>query len=286
MAFGTPILGVGESDRLAGVVRRAAFFDLDRTVIATSSALAFARPFYRDGLLNRRDVLVSGYTQLSFKLAGAGDGQMARIRDQLAAQCRGWRVDQVRRIVAESMDTLIAPYVYAEAVSLIAQHRAAGRDVVLVSSSGVEMVRPIADRLGAHDVIATRMAVTDGRYTGEIDFYAAGSNKAEAVREMAARKGYDLARSYAYSDSVSDLPLLTTVGYPTVVNPDRALRRAALGRGWPIMVFRNPVPTRVVRLLTAMRSRPAVPAAVAVAVVAAAGAVWYGRHRRARCDAV
>lgn len=263
----------------------AAFFDLDRTVIATSSALAFAGPFHRDGLMNRRAMLVSGYTQLSYKLAGAGDGQLARIRDQLAAQCRGWRVDQVRRIVGETLDRHIAPYVYAEAVELIGWHRDAGRDVVLVSSSAEELVRPIAELVGADDVIATRMGVADGRYTGEIDFFAAGQNKAVAVHEMAARKDYELTGCYGYSDSVSDLPLLQTVGYPTVVNPDRALRRAALERCWPIMLFDSPVPARGLRLLAAVRDRPAVPTAALLAGAALGAAVWYGRHRRTRLGA-
>lgn len=267
------------------MVQAAAFFDLDRTVIATASALAFARPFYRDGLLSRRDVIINGYTQLSVKLAGAGEEQLARIRDQLAAQCRGWRVEQVERIVAESLDELIAPYVYAEALELIAWHRAAGRHVVLVSASGEEMVNPIAELVGADDVIATRMAVANGRYTGEIEFYGAGEQKAVAVRKMAADHGYDLTRSYAYSDSISDLPLLSTVGYPTVVNPDRALRRAAIERAWPLMVFRSPVPTRTLRLLGALRARPAVPAAALLAGAALAGlATWYG-VRRARLAA-
>lgn len=264
------------------MVQAAAFFDLDRTVIATASALAFARPFYRDGLLSRRDVIINGYTQLSVKLAGAGEEQLARIRDQLAAQCRGWRVEQVERIVAEGMDELIAPYVYAEALELISWHRSAGRHVVLVSASGAEMVKPIAELVGADEVIATRMAVADGRYTGEIEFYAAGEQKSIAVRKMASSNGYDLTRSYAYSDSISDLPLLSTVGYPTVVNPDRALRRAAVERAWPLMVFRSPVPTRAVRLLKAVQARPAVPAAALVAGAAiVALATWYG-VRRAR----
>lgn len=267
------------------MVQCAAFFDLDRTVIATSSALAFARPFYRDGLMNRRAMLASGYTQLSYKLSGAGDEQLVRIRDQLAAQCRGWRVDQVRRIVGDTLDRLIAPYVYAEAVDLISWHRAAGRDVVLVSSSAEEMVRPIAELVGADDVIATRMGVAEGCYTGEIDFFAAGKNKAVAVHEMAVRKDYKLTGCYGYSDSVSDLPLLETVGYPTVVNPDRGLRRAALERGWPLMLFDSPVPARTVRVLTAIRHRPAVPAAALLAGAAVGAAVWYSRHRRTRLDA-
>ena len=144
---------------LPAVVRSAAFFDLDKTVIAKSSALAFGRPFYRDGLITRRDMVKSAYAQLMFRLGGADEQQMARIRDHVAELCRGWRVEQVNQIVHETLDELINPYVYAEAAALIEEHRAAGRDVVVVSTSGEEMVRPIAEQLGITDVIATRMVV-------------------------------------------------------------------------------------------------------------------------------
>ena len=144
----------------------AAFFDLDKTVIAKSSALAFGRPFYRDGLISRRDVVKSAYAQLMFRLGGTDEQTMARTRDYLAALCKGWRVEQVRQIVAETLNELINPYVYAEAATLIGEHQAAGRDVVLVSASGEEMVRPIGELLGITDVIATRMSIVDGRYSG------------------------------------------------------------------------------------------------------------------------
>ena len=139
--------------------RSAAFFDLDKTVIAKSSALAFGRPFYRDGLITRRDVVKSAYAQLMFRLGGTDEQTMARTRDYLAALCKGWQVEQVRQIVAETLHELINPYVYAEAAALIVEHQAAGRDVVLVSASGEEMVRPIGELLGVTDVIATRMTV-------------------------------------------------------------------------------------------------------------------------------
>src|SRR5690606_23454454 len=222
----------------------AAFFDLDRTVVARSSALAFGRPFYRDGLIKRRDMIKGAYAQLAFRLGGADAAAMARTRDYLAQLCKGWSVEQVRQIVTEALDELINPYIYAEALELIEEHQAAGRDVVLVSASGEEIVRPIGEMLGVTDVIATRMAVADGCYTGEIEFYAAGENKVTAVREMAAASGYDLSESYAYSDSIADLPLLEAVGHPTAVNPDRALRRIATEQGWPIRELRHPVPLR------------------------------------------
>ncbi len=259
--------------------RSAAFFDLDKTVIAKSSALAFGRPFYRDGLISRRDVIKGAYAQLMFRIGGGSDEQsMARTRDYVAQLCRGWRVDQVQQIVRETLEELIQPYVYAEAAALIEEHRAAGRDVVLVSASGEEMVRPIGELLGITDIIATRMVVEDGRYTGTVDFYAAGPNKVAAVRAMAEERGYDLEASYAYSDSVTDAQLLATVGRPTAVNPDRALRRIAVEKGWPMVEFRHPIP-----LSRRLRDRPAVPAAAAilgVGLAVAIGLVLYGRARR------
>jgi HAD superfamily hydrolase (TIGR01490 family) len=208
---------------------------------------------------------------------------MARTRDYLAALCKGWQVDQVRQIVAETLHELINPYVYAEAAALIEEHQAAGRDVVLVSASGEEIVRPIGELLGITDVIATRMAIEDGRYSGEVEFYAAGPRKVEAVSQLAEERGYDLKECYAYSDSATDLPLLECVGYPTAVNPDRALRKVAAERGWPILEFRHPVP-----LVRRLRERPAVPvaaAAISVGVGLAIGIAWYGRHRRTRATA-
>jgi hypothetical protein len=124
------------------------------------------------------------------------------------------------------------------------------------------------------------MVVEDGRYTGEVDYYAAGPTKAEAVRELAKDRGYDLGSSYAYSDSISDVPLLETVGHASVVNPDRSLRRVAAERGWPVLEFRHPVP-----MSRRLRDRPAVPvaaAALGIGVGVAIGLALYGRHRRAR----
>jgi HAD superfamily hydrolase (TIGR01490 family) len=256
---------------------------LDKTVIAKSSALAFGRPFYRDGLITRQDAVKAAYAQLSFKIGGADEASMAKTRDYLAELCKGWSADQVRQIVDETLHELIKPYVYAEAAALIAEHQATGRDVVLVSASGEEFVRPIGAQLGVHDVIATRMCIVDGVYTGEIDFYAAGSGKVSAVKELAAERGYDLAECYAYSDSISDAPLLEIVGNPTAVNPDRGLRKLATEREWPILEFRRPVPLGA-RMRKQLLERPAVPvaAAAAVGVGVAIGIAWYGHRRRSR----
>src|SRR5256885_16956462 len=173
------------------------------------------RPAEGEGARLGDDVFKAAYAQLVYKIGGADEQQMARIRDYVAKLCKGWKVEQVRQIVSETLHELIHPYIYAEAAALIEEHRDAGRDVILVSASGDEMVRPIGDLLGATDVIATRMVVEDGHYTGEVAFYAAGAQKVAAVREMAEARGYDLDDSYAYSDSVSDVPLLAAVGHPT-----------------------------------------------------------------------
>jgi len=219
------------------VTRSAAFFDLDKTVIARSSALAFGRPLYRRGLINRRAVLASTYAQVLFVVGGADADQLDRLRDHMAAMCAGWEVATVREIVAETLHEMIDPLIYAEAVELIAEHHAAGRDVVIVSGSGAELVGPIGELLGAEHVIATQLAVLDGRYTGEVAFSAYGPAKAEAIRALADQQGYDLAACHAYSDSATDLPMLELVGRPVrlrsrLPRPDRrasALAGAALG---------------------------------------------------------
>ncbi|RBY96379.1 HAD-IB family hydrolase [Blastococcus sp. TF02-8] len=261
------------------MTRSAAFFDLDKTVIAKSSALAFGRPFFQGGLINRRAVLKSAYAQFVFSLAGADEQQMDRLRAQLTAMVTGWDAAVVHDIVRETLHEIVDPLVYAEAADLIEEHRAAGREIVIVSSSGAEMVEPIGEMLGVDRVVATRLVVQDGRYTGDIEFYAYGENKAEAVRRLAAEGGYDLADCYAYSDSITDLPLLSVVGHPTAVNPDRGLRKAALERGWPVLRFERPV---TIRSRFATPSTPVVTGAAVGVGAAVVGLAWYARHRAAR----
>ena len=208
-------------------------------------------------------------------VGGADAAQTERLRANLAQMVTGWDVAQVSAIVEETLHESIDAAVYAEAVALIEEHHAADRDVVVVSASGAEVVEPIAAILGADHVIATRMNVLDGRYTGEIDFYAYGENKASAIRELAEAEGYDLDASYAYSDSITDAPMLGTVGHAFAVNPDRALRRLAVERGWGTLSFVRPVPLfpRRARIATA-------GAVVLVATVVVVTWLAVRRHRR------
>jgi HAD superfamily hydrolase (TIGR01490 family) len=267
------------SPRQAGSrTRTAAFLDLDQTVIAKSSALAFSKPFMDQGLINRRTVLKSSYAQFLMLLSGADHDQMERMRTHLTNMCTGWNVEQVKAIVNETMHDVVTPLVFAEAAQLIADHKLCGRDVVVVSASGEEIVAPIARALGATHAMATRMVVADGKYTGEIAFYCYGEGKVQAIRELAAREGYPLEHCYAYSDSITDLPMLQVVGHPSAVNPDRALRKEAIANGWPVLTFSRPVSLRD-RIPAPSGAAVATSAAVGISAVAA-GALTYSLLRR------
>jgi HAD superfamily hydrolase (TIGR01490 family) len=260
------------------MARTAAFFDLDKTIIAKSSAMAFSKPFQAGGLISRRAVLRSAYAQLVYVTGGADHDQMEKMRRFMSQLCAGWDVAAVREIVAETLHTIVEPLVYDEAVSLIEEHSTAGRDIVIVSTSGSEVVGPIGEMLGADRVVATRLEVVDGRYTGEIEYYAYGEEKARAIRAMAEQLGYDLEQCFAYSDSVTDVPMLGTVGHPHADNPDRELRKVAASRGWPVLVFSRPVTLRP--RVPLPPARPTLAVLAVGGAVAVGGVVWNNVRRR------
>jgi HAD superfamily hydrolase (TIGR01490 family) len=249
----------------------AAFFDLDKTVIAKSSTLAFTGKLHKAGMLGRRAMLRAAIGQAVFVLFGADEDQLQKARNALLTLTKGWDQDEVEQIVSETLDEVVAPLVYAEALFLIDEHVRENRRVFIVSASPDEIVRPVARYIGVADVIATRPTVDDqGRYTGEVEFYAYGPAKAEEVRRIAAAERIDLAGSFAYSDSATDVPLLETVGHPHAVNPDKDLREIAKQRGWPVLDFSRQVALR------GQLTRP-VPLISAGAVATAVGAAvtWY-----------
>jgi HAD superfamily hydrolase (TIGR01490 family) len=261
----------------------AAFFDLDKTVIAKASMVAFGRPLYRHGLLSRRLLLRALWGQLVYLHLGADEAKLARMRETVLALTRGWEQARISAIVRETLAEVVEPIVFAEAVELIEAHRAAGRRVFIVSASPEEIVAPIAQHLGVDQAIASRARVDrHGRYTGEMEFYAYGPHKAEAMRAVAAAQGIDLAASYAYSDSATDIPMLEAVGHPVAVNPDRELARVARQRGWEIRHFSRPVRLRD-RLPAPPPARVAAAAGgVALAAGALAGAWWWRNGRSTR----
>jgi HAD superfamily hydrolase (TIGR01490 family) len=258
----------------------AAFFDLDKTIIAASSTLVFGKPLYRAGLLTRRALLKAGLAQISYRMFGADHDQMERARAEMMSIVKGWSREQLREIAAETISEVVTPLVFAEALAIIDEHLSEGRLVVIVSSSAEEIVDPLASYLRVDRVIATKAAVDEGgRYTGEMEFYAYGEGKATALRDFAAREGVALEDSYAYSDSHTDLPMLEAVGHPVAVNPDRELARIARDREWEVLVFERPVTIRT-RLAALPRPAPVVSGAALASAIGGAALFWMLRSRR------
>ncbi len=223
----------------------AAFFDLDKTIIAKSSTLAFTKPLFKAGLLSRRTLAKAGIAQAYYQVFGADHDQLERVKDELANLTSGWDQAEIVSLIEETVDGIVPPLVFAEALAIIERHRREGRRIIVVSSSPEEIVRPLCRYLSIDEVIATRAAIgPDGKYTGEIDLYAYGPGKAMAMRELADREGIDLSNSYAYSDSATDVPMLELVGHPVVVNPDSELARIATENGWEIRRFVSPISIR------------------------------------------
>jgi len=252
----------------------AAFFDLDKTIISKSSSLALSRPMYRAGMVTRGQLVRGAYAQLVYALVGADERKMDRLKEGLLQLTKGWDRAEVERLVRDVIIDAIDPYVYQEALDLMALHRSEGRAVYIVSSSPEEVVRPLARHFGVAGVLATRARIVDGLYTGELEFYCAGEGKADAVRSLAERVGIDLEHSYAYSDSIADLPMLEAVGHPVAVNPDKELRKQAEEREWDIRDFRRPVRLRTKIAQTAAQPKTQVAAGVVAAVTAAAIVGW------------
>jgi HAD superfamily hydrolase (TIGR01490 family) len=226
-------------------VTEAAFFDLDKTIIAKSSTLAFTKPLFKAGLLNRRTLAKAGIAQAYYQIFGADHDQLERVKDEMAALTSGWDRDEVVAMVEETVSSIVPPLVFAEALAIIDHHRGQGRRIIVVSSSPEEIVRPLCKYLAIDEVIATRAEVgPDGKYTGEIALYAYGPGKAAAMADLAEQEGIDLGSSYAYSDSATDIPMLELVGHPVAVNPDSELQRHAVEHGWEIRKFVSPVSVR------------------------------------------
>ena len=225
--------------------RAAAYFDLDKTILATSSTWALGTPMRRSGLISSRALAYGLIAQIPYLLVGAGTQRSSSLMEHLALMSAGISRRDLMEVVEGALTTAIEPAVYAEALDLIEGHRRAGHDVVVVSASISEMVTPIARLVGADRAVATHMEVgEDGLFTGRISRSMLHSEKVVALREDAAAHGIDLSRCWSYSDSISDEPMLSAVGHPVAVNPDRDLRRLAQERDWPVRDFARPVRLR------------------------------------------
>jgi HAD superfamily hydrolase (TIGR01490 family) len=248
-------------------VAAAAFFDLDRTLLRRSSALALAGSFRERGMISRRLLLQAAAWQLLFVARGASHEAVRRGAEDGLRLLAGHRPEELRELVADAMEPVLRPLVYAEPLSLVERHRERGERVYVVSATLQEIVDAIADDLGFDGALGTVCEVQDGHYTGRASRALHAEAKAEALRELAAREDFDLSACTAYSDSHTDLPFLEAVGHPVAVNPDRELRRAARDRGWPVLEFSGRAyPHARRRISPALAAAGAVGAAAVVAL--------------------
>ncbi len=218
-------------------VSAAAFFDLDRTLLRRSSALALAGPFRRHGVIGRGQLAKAAAWQLLFAARGASAETIRKAAEDGLMILKGLPVDELRTLVSGAMEPILKPLVYQDPLDLVASHRSRGERVYIVSATLQEIVEAIARELGFDGAIGSTCEIEDGVYTGRSLRAAHGEGKAAAIRELAAEEGFELAASTAYSDSHTDLPFLEAVGRPVAVNPDRELRRVAEQRGWPMLRF-------------------------------------------------
>jgi HAD superfamily hydrolase (TIGR01490 family) len=220
--------------------RAAAFFDLDRTLLRRSSALALAGPFRRRGLISRRQLVKAALWQVLFAARGASHETVRKAAEDGLMVLRGMRPEEMRSLVTDALEDVLRPLVYDDALRVVERHRDAGEPCYVVSATLQEVVETIAADLGFDGAQGTICEVgPDGAYTGRALRALHADAKADAVRDLAAKAARDLTACWAYSDSHTDLPFLEAVGHPVAVNPDRALRRIARERGWPILRFRE-----------------------------------------------
>ena len=229
------------------MTRSAAFFDLDRTLMAGSSAWYFAKVMYREGLLPWHRLVADGTGAVVFRLFGASDAKSEALRDRILASVVGQSAETFVNLSPVVVEELL-PRIRPEAQALLDMHEEAGRDVYIISASPVEIVSELARALGIVGGLGTQSEIVDGRYTGRLAApFCYGEGKAEVARSLVRECGYDLAQCYAYADSASDVPLMRLVGHPVAVNPDRALVAVAHRYGWPVVEF-NREAKRVAKL--------------------------------------
>lgn len=215
----------------------AAFFDLDRTLIARSSSLALAGPFRERGLIGRRQLLKARLAQLVFVRFGAGHGRAGQTADAGMSILRGLPVELLQEIVEQAWKPVLRPLVYREALDAADAHETRGEPVYIVSGALQEVVDRLAAELGFAGALGSRAEVEGGLYTGRLARRLLGAEKAVGLGELADAESIDLTGSTAYSDSHADLAFLESVGTPVAVNPDRELRRIAESRGWAVRHF-------------------------------------------------
>ena len=218
--------------------RAAAFFDLDKTLMAGSSGIHFGRAAFRDGLVRRRQMLGWAVDHVRFRLRGTTDEGAERLLGEVKELLKGVPARELARLAPDVLAGVL-PRIYPQMLDEVHAHQDAGRPTFIVSAAGDELVRTLADVLDMEGGIGTKYAVgEDELMTGELDGpFMYGEGKVEAMRDFAADHEIDLAESWAYSDSASDLPMLRAVGRPVAVNPDLELAQVAHDEDGRVMRF-------------------------------------------------
>lgn len=226
---------LSQTTTLMNASHAAAFFDLDRTLVHGSSLLALGWPLYRAGFISAKTLLRGGLSQLIFAKRGTPTAQLDTIAQRIGGLFAGIDVAHLATRMDGAVPQYVVPRLYRKSVAILREHQRRGDRVYIVSASPKEIVEPIARYLGVDGVIATVAEVKNGIYTGKVESYCHGPIKAARIREIASLENVDLSRSSAYSDGVSDLPMLESVGHPVCINPDRPLRTVARQRHWQIV---------------------------------------------------
>ncbi len=203
-----------------------------------SSAFQFGRAAYRAGLLSRRQLIADGWANLMFRLRGASDEASHELRDRISESLAGTRVRDLERLGVDVLAGVL-PRIYPQVLALAHEHQDAGRRVYIVTAASKELADTLAHVLAFDGAVGSQFSeVVDGVYTGRpAGLFIYGQEKALALERLAEREDLDLAQSYAYSDSASDLPMLRLVGHPVVVNPDSTLAKVARSERWEVLRF-------------------------------------------------
>ncbi|MDR3202248.1 MAG: HAD-IB family hydrolase [Bifidobacteriaceae bacterium] len=218
----------------------AAFFDIDNTIIRGASAFHLAMGLRHRGILTARAILRFAAINARYRLVGENARDIDTTRDRSLGIIRGMPVALVVTVGEQVYDEVLAHRIYPGAKALLDSHRDAGHEVWLVSASPLEIGSLIAHRFHVTGALGTQVEHRDGFYTGRlVGGLLHGQAKADAVKNLAAQRGIDLAASYAYGDSVSDVSILSEVGHPCGINPDRKLRRYCASHSWPVREFRG-----------------------------------------------
>jgi putative phosphoserine phosphatase/1-acylglycerol-3-phosphate O-acyltransferase len=220
------------------VPRVAALFDMDKTILAENSGAMYMKYRYENGDVSTWELAKGAGAYLRYKL-GVLDIHAYTV--EMMMEFKGELETDLEVLGRKLFAAMVVHSIYPEAERLIREHQERGHEVLIVSGASRFIVEPLAEHLGIDHVLCTRLETEAGRFTGRlIEPICFEQGKIYWIQEFIAEQGIDLARSWFYSDSVTDLPLLELVGHPVVTNPDPFLYRVATRRHWPVRFFEEP----------------------------------------------